>query len=136
MGMILTSRVDDAQMVEDDSPDGSNIAAAIQACLGVATMGMGVTLDHAAAGRLLGDSFREFSPQDSVEVVHGRLIELGPSLGMRVDTVQANLEQGIALVRPGAPVLHLRIVGKELHWLLLTDHRGRRIKVQSSNPAY
>jgi ABC-type bacteriocin/lantibiotic exporter with double-glycine peptidase domain len=97
----------------------------------------GVSFDRSAWRRCVVESI---TPADAdwsslpAEAIASRFADLALHASyhcpLRVDTLSLTPEQAVQLVRPGAPlaVVH-RDADNRLAWLMISDHRGSRLKV-------
>lgn len=113
---------------------------ALLAFLGAAHHVMGQQFDYPAARRVLDEARQELGGADSSSALQStaaaalaKLQSLAAACQVRVDRLHLSTREAVALLRPTAPLGIVREDGDgRLQWILLSDHRGRRVEVHSS----
>jgi ABC-type bacteriocin/lantibiotic exporter with double-glycine peptidase domain len=94
----------------------------------------GVALDRLLAARAMGEAERAI-PGDEAATWCRRLVEVGESVDLRVQTSEAPLRDALDLVRQGMPVAACLDRGAgRLQWVALAGSRGRRVLVGALEP--
>lgn len=86
--------------------------------------------DRILAARGLGESERAIPGDDAASWAR-RLVEVGESMDLRVQSLQCTLSDALAFVRQGIPVATgIEQPDRSLRWVLLCGARGRRVRLQ------
>ncbi len=101
--------------------------------LDLAAHEMSLPFDRAAARRRLGELRGDCSGNDRLPELNAMVVAAAPGFQMRVDLIPLAAAEAVGLVRPQAPLgLLRRNSDGSLGWTILTDHRGRSVKVFDS----
>jgi putative ABC transport system ATP-binding protein len=85
--------------------------------------------DRIVATRELGEAERAI-PGDDLNAWTRRLVEVGESLDLRVQTVECSLMDALSCVRQGIPVATgIEQDDGSLQWILLSEARGKRVRL-------
>lgn len=95
--------------------------------------GSRVTFDRILASRVLSEVERAI-PGSDAQTWARRLVEVGESMNLRVRWIEGTLDEALTLARQGIPVAtSLEEPGGRLHWLLIAEVRGRRVRLYEVN---
>lgn len=95
---------------------------------------MRLPFDRVAARRRFGELHRVRQSSDRVTEFNAIAVAAATGFQMRVDSMLVTTAEAVSLVRPQAPLgLLRRNDDGSLGWTLVTDHRGRRVKLHDSS---
>jgi putative ABC transport system ATP-binding protein len=102
--------------------------------LEMAAQEMKLPFDRVAARRRFCELDADRHASWEVRELNSIVVAAAPALQMRADLAPLAAAEAVRLVRPEAPLgLLRRDSDGSLAWTLLTDHRGRRVKVRDSS---
>jgi ABC-type bacteriocin/lantibiotic exporter with double-glycine peptidase domain len=88
-----------------------------------------VAFDRIVAVRVLSEAERAIPGTDAATWSR-RLVEVGESLNLRIRTLDGTLDDMLTFARQGIPVATcLEEDGGAFHWLLVTEARGRKVRI-------
>lgn len=91
--------------------------------------------DRTLAARALGEAERAI-PGNDVEACSRRLVEVGESIDLRVQSLVCSLEDALAFVRQGMPIATgIEAADGALRWMLVCEVRGRRVRLRDLEAA-
>lgn len=97
--------------------------------LDLAAHEMKLPFDRVAARRCFGELRRELSDENGACEPNAIVEAAATAFGMKADLMSVSLGEAVQLIRPQAPLgLLRRNEDGTLGWMLLVDHRGRRVK--------
>jgi ABC-type bacteriocin/lantibiotic exporter with double-glycine peptidase domain len=86
--------------------------------------------DRTMAARGLGEAERVI-PGNDLEACSRRLVEVGESIDLRVQSLFCSLDEALAFVRQGMPIAAgIERPDGAVRWLLVGEVRGRRVRVK------
>ena len=88
-----------------------------------------IRFDRTQAARALSEAQRAIPGEDG-STWSRRMVEVGESLHLRIRAMEASVDEVLVLIQQGVPLAtYLQEAGGELTWLVLTEMRGRKVKV-------
>ena len=95
----------------------------------------GIAFDRLLAARTLDEAERAVRGDDG-RIWAQRLVEVGESVNLRVRSIECSLQEALTFVRQGIPIAtYVQDADSSMHWILITEARGRRLRVASLEKA-